>query len=80
MTDTPFSLRTTCRVIGLHEHFRTISGRKDSLGQAVIERINLGWFMHLDLDEGGIAFGLGTERPNLKPGDIIELIFRKLES
>ncbi|HEY0723357.1 MAG TPA: hypothetical protein VGD41_05120 [Pyrinomonadaceae bacterium] len=75
---TPFRLRTRCRVIGVHEHFRNIAGRKNSLGESVIETISLGWFIHLDLDDGGIAFGYGPDRPPIDAGDTIELSFEKV--
>src|SRR5262245_60511154 len=74
----PFRMRTRCKVVGVHEHFRNIPGRKNSLGQSVIESISLGWFIHLDLDEGGIAFGYGPDRPPVDLGDTIELILEKV--
>jgi len=74
----PFKMRTWCRVLGVHEHFRNIAGRRNSQGEAVIESISLGWFIHLDLDEGGIAFRYGPDRPPVDTGDIIELVFEKV--
>lgn len=71
-------LRTRCRVRGVHEHLRTISGRKDSLGQAVLEQVSLGWFIHTDLDDGGISFGYGNDRPPVEIGDVLELTLAKV--
>lgn len=73
-----FRFRSRCRVIGVHEHLRTISGKKDSLGQAILNQVSLGWFIHLDLDEGGIAFQYGPERPPVEVGDTIELTLEKV--
>ena len=73
-----FRMRTRCQVIGIHEHFRNIGGRKNSRGESVIETISLGWFIHLNLDEGGIAFGFGPDQPSLAEGDTIELTLEKV--
>lgn len=74
----PFALRGRCKVIGVHEHLRTISGRKDTLGQAVLSQVSLGWFVHTDLDDGGISFGCGPEKPPLEKGDTLELYLTKV--
>lgn len=74
----PFRMRTRCKVTGVHEHHRTLYGRKNSKGEPYTENISLGWFFHLDLDEGSIAFGYGPDRPPLEIGDTIELIFEKV--
>lgn len=73
-----FKMTTHCNVVGVHEHLRTISGRKDSLGQAVLSQVSLGWFIHLDLDEGGISFLYGPDRPPIEKGDIIKLTLEKV--
>jgi hypothetical protein len=67
-------------VTGVHEHLRTISGKKDTLGQAVLSQISLGWFVHTDLDDGGISFGCGPERPPLEKGDTLLLTLEKVEA
>lgn len=71
-------LSARVRVIGIHEHLRTVRGRKDPLGQAITEQVSLGWFMHVDLDDGGIAFRVGSTRPaDIQEGDELILSFMK---
>lgn len=78
VTRLPFTLRGRCRVIGIHEHIRTISGRKDSVGNAILSQISLGWFIHTDLDDAGISFGYGPDKPPLEVGDQLELSLVKV--
>jgi hypothetical protein len=79
VTRLPFTLRGRCKVVGIHEHIRTISGRKDSIGNAVLSQISLGWFIHTDLDDGGLSFGYGPEKPPLQTGDTLEISLVKVE-
>lgn len=77
-----FALRTKAKIVNVLEHHRTIRGRRDAQGHAFTESVNLGWFLHIDFDGDGIAstsFGVGTEKPDLKPGDEIEILFLKPE-
>lgn len=73
--DTQFVDRFTAAVTGVHEHSRTIRGRRDSHGQAYTETISLGWFLHVDFDGDGtgeISFGGYTQRPPVRVGDLLE--------
>lgn len=72
-------LRGRCKVLGVHEHLRTVSGKKDSLGQAVLSQVSLGWFIHTDLDDGGISFSYGPDQPPIKAGDTLEVTLSKVE-
>lgn len=74
--------RTKVRVTAILEHSRTIRGRRDSLGQATTETVNLGWFLHLSLNDEvfGIALGLGSEKPDdISVGDELTLTLKKEE-
>lgn len=63
------------RVTAVLEHMRTISGKKDPItGGAVLEHINLGWFIHL----GEISFGVGMDKPDVKVGDTLKIILEKV--
>lgn len=76
-TALPLAFRIT--VTGIYEHLRTVRGRKDPVsGAAVTEQISLGWFIHTDLDAGGISFCVGSERPaDVAIGDTLILTMRK---
>lgn len=59
-------LAAKATIRGIHEHHRTIWGRRDPLtGGAVTEQISLGWFIHIDFgpESGPISFCVGPERP-----------------
>ena len=69
---TPFFLSFRAPIIAIQEHHRTIRGRRDpASGQALIEHINLGWFIHLDFNGTPISFSTGHERPPLEVGNSI---------
>jgi hypothetical protein len=74
----PFGVRH--RVTGIHEHTRTISGRRDPVSGAVtMDSISLGYFMHIDM-AGGIAIQLGPTPPeDLKVGDEVIVSIRKAD-
>lgn len=69
------------RIASINEHHRTVRGRRDSLGQAFTEEVNLGWFLHLEMLDGepfGVAIGVGIERPDgFAIGDILDIVLRK---
>lgn len=70
-----FSVSTLKRVTAVLEHTRTIQGKKDPVsGHAILEHVNLGWFIHL----GETSYGVGQDRPEVEAGDTIELILRKV--
>lgn len=75
------SLSFPLRIVGVHEHSRTIRGRRDSLGQAYTEEVNMGWFLHLEMLDGepfGVAIGVGTEKPEgFAVGDVLDMVLRK---
>lgn len=75
-----FPLATHVRVMAVREHLRTISGRRDPIsGAAVTNQVSLGWFVVVDLDEGGIAFPVGPEMPkDVAVGDTIKLTLAKV--
>lgn len=76
------SARATVR--GVHEHTRTIMGKRDPItGGAITEAISLGWFVHLDFgpESGPISFGVGPERPaQIAQGDEVILTIFKTAS
>lgn len=74
--------KTLLPVVGIHEHTRTISGRRDPVtGAVALENISLGYFMHLQWASGNVdAYHLGPTAPDdLKAGDTVEITFRKAE-
>lgn len=77
----PFPLAIRATVVAIREHNRTIHGRRDPVtGASMIEKVNLGWFMHLDFGGGGgaLSFPIGHERPTaISEGDSIVLRFAK---
>ena len=74
-------ISTRATVKGVHEHSRTIMGRRDPLtGGATTESISLGWFIHLDFgpESGPLSFGVGPERPTqVSLGDEVILTIYK---
>jgi hypothetical protein len=69
-------LAARAQVIGIHEHKRTTSARKNPLDPQVVvtETVSLGYFMHLDFgpESGPISFGVGPEVPRgLKAGQTV---------
>lgn len=78
-----FHLSTFVRVVGVHEHHRTVSGRKNELGQTVMNTISLGWFLHLDFDGDGIgeiSVGVGPLCPQgISVGDQVCMSLTRYE-
>lgn len=72
-----FRLLVRAKVLGIHEHRRTVRGRRDPLNPSlsIIEDVSLGWFLHIDFDEDGIgeiSIGVGPDRPQgVEEGDFI---------
>src|SRR5262245_43670662 len=84
MTDTrpAFAVRTAVKVTGVHEHIKTIRGRRDSGGNPFTESMSLGWFLHVDFDGDGtgeISFGVGPDRPPVDTGDMLEITIVRLQ-
>jgi len=48
-----------------------VRGYKDAKGEPVFEREDLGWF--IVLKEFGIAIGVGSAEPELKPGQRVKV-------
>lgn len=69
-------LVTYATISGIHEHSRTISGRKTPSGEAVLEHISLGWFLHFEELDFSICWGHTLPR-NLAVGDRIRISFEK---
>lgn len=60
-------LSTRVTVLDLKEHKRYLT-RNDT--------VSLGWFMKLDLDEGGLWFKVGEAEPtDIKKGDTLVMAF-----
>lgn len=59
-------LAAKATIRGVHEHHRTILGRRDPItGGASTDQISLGWFIHVDFgpESGPISFCVGPEMP-----------------
>ncbi len=71
-----FKLTGATKVTAVHEHFRTVYGRREpATGKSFEESINLGYFIHTDLD---LSFGAGAEKPDVKEGDTLKITLEKL--
>lgn len=78
-------LAAKATIRGLHEHSRTIAGRRDPItGGTSIETISLGWFIHVDFgpESGPISFCVGPEMPrNITIGqEVILALFSPIPS
>lgn len=67
-------LVTHATVSGVHEHTRTISGRRNPIsGEVTMEHISLGWFIHFE--ELDFSLCWGTERPAIREGSRMRITF-----
>jgi len=61
-----------CVIVNVEGRTRILRGAKDTKGDAQFEYEVLGYFAVLS--RGNLAIYLGTEAPDLKPGDNVRLI------
>jgi len=74
-----FCLSGQVKVLAIREHSRTIRGHKDpTTGNALLDNINLGWFIHLEFEGGVYAFRFGTDPPlGIAEGDTVTVTVTK---
>lgn len=61
-----------CTIVNVEERTQIKRGYKDAKGEAHIDYEVIGYFAVLS--RGNVAIYLGTEQPDLKPGDNVRLI------
>lgn len=59
-----------CKVMRVYKRDKALETKKD--GSAL--RVDKGWYVHLNLDSGGISFYVGDERPALESGDTVRIL------
>jgi hypothetical protein len=68
--------RMPVTVSGVHRHARTVS-RRNRAGAVEITQIDLGWYVHIELDDETLMFACGTDRPPFREGESISLVLER---
>lgn len=74
-----FRLSGPVKVVAIRKHSRTVRGHKDPVtGAALLENIELGWFLHLEFEGGIYAFHYGNDQPQgVAEGDTVTVTVSK---
>lgn len=72
MSDEKIRYRLPHTVVEVERKTRIRSGHKDTNGVTVLVEEDLGWFV--TLAPGHMCCPVGPERPNLKPGDRLDVL------